>query len=562
MPNQIPDSPSPLILVVDDDIFMRGMLQNLLESQHYRVVEAADGAAAIQAFSTYQPDLVLLDAAMPIMDGFIACTELRKLRTAEELPIIMITALDDENSVDRAFAAGAVEYITKPIHWAVLRHRVQVIFRARQAQIAIRESENRFRGIFECAAMGIALVDLAGHLLHCNLALQRMLGHSEHELRGKLFNKLFYPYETTIEKEFHQQLLNDHRSDYQMEKYFFRPNSPMLWGRLTTSLVRDANQRPQYLIQMVEDITERKRSQAKQRLATKVFETTTDGIMITNAEGNIVDVNQAFLMMTGYNYEEILDHNPRFLKSNHHDKTFYDQMWASTRETGRWNGQIWNRHKQGEIFSMWVSLNAVRGEHNEVTHYLAVYSDLSRLKDDDQRMRLLTHYDSLTELPNRLLFNEYLTRACRQGERLALLYLDLDDFKNINEKFGYDLGDEFLKILAKRLKQCVHEGDTVSRLEGDEFGIILSTIHQDYDARLMAEKIFDTLTAPVSLGGQSLQIDCNLGICFYPEESISDSNRNWVEILVQHADMAMYLAKEMGKNTYYVYTADFAELQI
>lgn len=547
------NSHSPLILIVDDDIFMRGMLQNLLEGQGYRVVEAQDGVTAIEEFQRSTPDLILLDAAMPIMDGFIACAELKKLQTEVDVPIIMITALDDERSVDKAFEVGAVEYITKPVHWAVLRHRVAVILQARQAQAAVRESEARFRGIFEQAAMGIALIDMDGHLLHSNPALQKLLGHTEAELHGKPFNKFFYPFETTIEKEFYHQLLDNTRSYYQMEKYFFRKNSPMLWGRLTTSLVKDANNHPNYLIQMVEDITERKRAQAKQRLATKVFETTSDGIMITNAEGNIVDVNQAFLLITGYSYEEVLDRTPRFLQSGHHDRAFYETLWTTTRETGRWSGQIWNRRKNGEIFPIWMSMNAVRGEHNEITHYIAVYSDISALKDDDQRMRLLTHYDSLTELPNRLLFHEHLTRACRQEDRLALLYIDLDDFKNINENFGFDLGDEFLKVIAQRLQQCVREGDRVSRLEGDEFGIILSPLHQDYDARVVVEKIFEIVTTPISLGGHVLQIDCNIGISFYPDENVPPG-QDCVETLIQHADMAMYLAKEAGENTYHIYS--------
>ncbi len=546
------DPQKPLILIVDDDVFMRGMLQNLLEGQGYRVVEAQDGVTAIQEFQRHSPDLILLDAAMPVMDGFAACAQLKQLQVDGDVPIIMITALDDEKSVDKAFEVGAVEYITKPVHWAVLRHRVEVILQARRAQVALRESEARFRGIFEQAAMGIALIDMNGHLLYSNSALQKMLGHGETELHGKPLNKFFYPFETTIEKEFHHQLLDGSCNYYQMEKYFFRKNSPMLWGRLTTSLVRGMDGKPLYLIQMVEDITERKRAQAKQRLAAKVFETTSDGIVITNAEGNIIDVNQAFLIITGYSYEEVLDRNPRFLQSGHHDKTFYENLWMTTRETGRWSGQIWNRRKNGEIFTVWVSLNAVRGEHNEVTHYVAVYSDISTLQEDDQRMRLLTHYDSLTELPNRLLFNEYLTRAGRQEERLALLYIDLDDFKQINETFGFDVGDEFLKIIAKRLKQCVREGDRVSRLEGDEFGIILSPIHQDYDARMVAEKIFETVTTPVILAGHTLQIDCNIGISFYPDENLPMGTDS-METLIQHADMAMYLAKEAGENTYHIY---------
>ena len=407
--------------------------------------------------------------------------------------------------------------------------------------------------------MGIALVDINGHLIQSNPAAQKMLGLSEARLQQKLFNKFFYPYDTTVEQEFHQQLLDNERTYYQMEKYFFRQDSPMLWARLTTSLVREVTGKPQYIIQMIEDITERKRAQAKQRLAAKVFETTSDGIIIADAEGNITDVNQAFLLMTGYSYEEVLDKNPRFLRSGHHDKAFYEEMWAKTRETGRWRGEIWNRHQNGEIFSTWMSLSAVRGDHNEVTHYVAVYSDTSVFKDDDQRLRLLTHYDSLTDLPNKLLFYENLTRACRHNERVALLYLDLDDFKQINEEVGFDIGDECLKIITRRLQHCIREGDSICRLEGDEFGIILAPLDQDYDARVIAENmITDISEEPIIIQEYTIQVDCNIGISFYPDDQITVENEN-IEILIQHADMAMYLAKETGKNTYHIYSESSLE---
>jgi diguanylate cyclase (GGDEF)-like protein/PAS domain S-box-containing protein len=544
---------SPLVLVVDDDVFMRGMLQNLFKGENYRVIVATEGIKALEEFQRSSPDLVLMDAAMPIMDGFTACAKLKQLKAGANVPVIMITSLDDEQSVDKAFEAGAVEFITKPIQWAVLRHRVKVILQARQAENALRQSENRFRGIFEQAAMGIALVNMEGQLVQCNSALQEMLGFDETSLRGKLFNKFFYPYDTTVEKTFHQQLLDSSSNYYQMEKYFFRLNSPMLWARLTTSLVKDADGLPQFFIQMVEDITERKRAEASLRLAEKVFEMTSDGVVITNAEGNILDVNQSFLRSTGYIYQEVLNQNPRFLQSGQHDKTFFAQMWQTAQETGHWQGKISNRCKNGEIYSVWMSLSAVRGEHNEVTHYVAVYSNFNALDQDKQRIYQLTHYDVLTELPNKLLFKEYLTRACHQSERLALLYVDLDDFKQINDRFGFKVGDQVLKVIAQRLKQCVREGDCVARLESDEFGIIMSPIHQDYDAQAMAEKICARIAEPISLSEQTPQVDCNIGICFYPNEKMLVENNN-SDLIIQYADIAMYFSKETGKNAYHIYT--------
>jgi len=544
---------TPVVLVVDDDIFMRGMLQNLLAQQGYGVVEAEDGLQALAACRHHQPDLILMDAAMPVMDGFTACIELKKREQSKDVPIIMVTSLDDEESVDRAFEVGAVEYITKPIHWAVLRHRVNVILQAQWTEQALKQSEARFRGIFEQAATGIALTDIEGNLIYSNTALQTMLGHSEIELQQKVFSKIFYPFDTVIEKEFKQQLLANERKSYQMEKYFFRTDSPMMWGRITTSVIHDEQDEIQFIINMVEDITERKRAEAKQRLATKVFETTSDGIVIANAEGNIIDVNHAFLLMTDYSYEEILDRNPSFLKSGQHDSVYYEEMWTKVRETGHWSGEIWNKRKDGEVYSNWLSLSVVRGEHNEITHYVGVYSDISRLKADDTQMRLLTHYDALTDLPNRLLFHEYLTRACRQEQNLALLHLDLNDFKRINEDFGFDIGDECLKIVGQQLKKAIREGDRVARIGDDEFGIILAPLHQDYDARLVADRIFENLAKPMEIEGHKVTINCNIGMSFYPATIEAE---DVIEVLIQHADMAMYLAKETGVNTYYIYQED------
>jgi diguanylate cyclase (GGDEF)-like protein/PAS domain S-box-containing protein len=543
----------PLVLVVDDDVFMRGMLQNLLKGEGYRVVVAAEGIKALEEFQRCKPDVVLMDAAMPIMDGFTACEELKKLKGGAQVPVIMITALDDEQSVDKAFEIGAIEYITKPIQWAVLRHRMEVILRAKYAQQALIQSENRFLGIFEQAAMGIAIVDKEGQLVQSNPAIQDMLGVDDANLRGQLFNKFFHPYDTAIEKKFHLQLLEGSRSHYQMEKHLFRKNSSILWARVTTSLVKNAEGEPQFFIQMIEDITEHKRAQASLRLAEKVFEMTSDAVLVTNAEGNITDVNQTFLLTTGYTYEEVLDKNPRFLQSGQHQSAFYEQMWQVAHETGHWYGKISNRCKNGEIYTTWMSMSAVRGEHNEVTHYVAVYSDMNPRQEESQRIYRLTHYDSLTKLPNQLLFHEYLTRACRRQERLALLYLDLEDFKQINEQFGFEIGDQVLKVIALRLKQCVRESDTVSRLESDEFGIILSPISQDEEVHEMAKNICASVAQPILLNGQNPQVTCNIGICFYPDDKIPDENHH-IKNLIQRADMAMYLAKESGKNTYLIYT--------
>ncbi|MFK5970433.1 MAG: diguanylate cyclase [Candidatus Marithrix sp.] len=534
---------SPLILIVDDDVFMRGMLKNLLKGKGYRIIVAGEGAKALEEFQRCHPDLVLMDAAMPVMDGFIACSELKKLPGGANVPVIMITSLDDEDSVDKAFAVGAAEYITKPVHWAVLRHRVKILLQARFSDIALRESETRFRGIFEQVVIGITLLDMDGKIIHSNPTIQTMLGITEEELHGKLSNKLFHSYNTELEKKLHQQLLDGVRDHYQVEKYFFAANSSIAWARLTTSIVK--NDIAIFFVQIIENITEYKQTEVSLHLADKVFETTSDAVLITNSKGNIINVNRAFLSITGYKYEEILDQNPRFLRSGKHDDAFYAEMWTTASDTGHWDGEIWNRYKNGKDYLVWVSMNVIRAEDNNVTHYIAVYSDMNSI--DKQKAYYLTHYDALTKLPNKSLFKEYLTRTCHQAEDLALLLIDLNNFKAINKQFGFDNGDEAIKIIAQRLKLCVKGGDVVSHLGSDKFGIILFPIKQELNIHIIVDRIIASISTPILIADHTLQINCNIGICFCPNIEIKT-----IETLIKYSETALQYAKEAGKNTYHI----------
>lgn len=540
-----------LVLVVDDDIFMRSMLQNLLEEQGYKVVQAENGEQAIEMFKTCQPDLTLLDAAMPVMDGITACGKIREFD--QDTPIIMITSLDDEESVDKAFKAGAVEYITKPVHWTVLRHRVKVVLTARQAENALKASEARFRGLFEQSPMGIALVQLDGQCLYLNPGFCTLLGRTENELQGQTFNNLFDQTNNKVELEYHQELLHGQRRSYQIEKHFTANNNMMQWVKITASLVCDANGQAQFIMYTLENITERKQIRTRRRIATKVFESTSDGVLITDAKGRIIDANQAFLASTGFAYDEVLDKLPSILQSGEHDRAFFTNMWNTAKETGRWRGKVKNKRKTGEIYTVWMSLNAVWGDHNEISHYVAVYSDISSYTEDDERIRVLSHYDMVTHLPNRLLFHELLTRACREEQRLALLYVDLNDFHQLNENYGYDVGDACLELTGKRLRACVRDGDTVSRLENDGFGIIVADLQDRDEVRLLAERIFTSVGANMKLGEYNLRLSCNIGVRFF---SGADTQNlpNIVETLMQHADLAMYFAREQGINTYHVFS--------
>ncbi len=293
-------------------------------------------------------------------------------------------------------------------------------------------------------------------------------------------------------------------------------------------------------------------SQRSLRLTEQVIENSLEGVVITNVNGIIEQVNPAFTRLTGYSSEEVIGQRPSLLSSGRHDKAFYEAMWSSINRFGHWQGEIWNRRKNGEIYPELLTITAILSEHGAIDHYAAQFSDISELKKTEQQIRHLAYYDALTDLPNRRLFYDRLSiaiaHAHRHQQRLAVMFVDLDRFKNINDTLGHNVGDCLLEQVALRLRYCLREDDTVARTGGDEFLILLSeTPHYD-DAASTARRIIDELTQPFHVAEQELVVTCSIGIAFYPEDG------NNQDALIKNADIAMYRAKEHGRNTYQLFT--------
>ncbi|GAB4350955.1 MAG: hypothetical protein Kow006_14370 [Gammaproteobacteria bacterium] len=320
-------------------------------------------------------------------------------------------------------------------------------------------------------------------------------------------------------------------------------------GELTARALTVANNEIGRLAQVFNDMAHfheaalaREREHAEQlRRAAHVFEYTRDGVMITDREGNIVAVNKAFTEITGYTQEEALGRNPRMLKSYRHDAGFYESMWRSLIEEGHWQGEVWNRRKSGEVFPEWLTITRVDDDEGETTNFVAVFSDFSSHKRGEERLSHLAHYDILTDLPNRLLFGDRvrhaLHRAKREGERCALLFLDLDRFKPVNDRYGHLFGDRVLQAVAGRLSQALREEDTISRLGGDEFAVLLEQVGSRADAEEVAKKLAGSLQSPVEIDGRVIHVGVSVGISLYPEDGIT------FEALLKSADQAMYEVK-------------------
>ncbi len=292
--------------------------------------------------------------------------------------------------------------------------------------------------------------------------------------------------------------------------------------------------------------------------AAKVFDNTADGVMITDAKGNITAVNKAFTEITGFHFRDVLGKNPRLLRSDRHDVEYYQALWDALEQAGTWQGEVWNRRKGGEVYPIWENISAIRNDAGQVTNYVAIFSDISVMKRSEERLAHLASHDPLTDLPNRLLLEDRLKlalrRAHRTGHSVAVLFLDLDGFKGVNDTLGHPMGDRLLQQVAERLSACVRDVDTVARLGGDEFIIILETVQEADDVEVVAEKILDVLRKPFHVDGHQATVTASIGVSLFPEDAED------VFGLVANADAAMYQAKDHGRNTYRFFSSDMSEL--
>lgn len=301
----------------------------------------------------------------------------------------------------------------------------------------------------------------------------------------------------------------------------------------------------------------RKESEAKLKLSAMVFENAMEGVIVTDSAGVIQFVNQAFAEITGFGEKEAIGQTPRLVKSNRQDKKFYEKMWGDLLKTGRWQGEVWNRRKNSELFIVQQSINAIKDSDGKTTEYVSVFHDITEAKQDEEEIKYQAYHDLLTGLPNRSLFNDRLKqtigRAEREKQKVALLFIDVDDFKNINDNFGHLVGDLLLQGIAMRLTTCVRETDTVARYSGDEFVVIMDNIKEAQAVASVAENILESLSEPYMHHGKNIISTVSIGIAMYPTDGESG------EALLKNADLAMYHIKDNRKNSFSFFTESLNE---
>ncbi|HJV27463.1 MAG TPA: EAL domain-containing protein [Aromatoleum sp.] len=418
-----------------------------------------------------------------------------------------------------------------------------------RAERALRDSKNTLQAIVDNAPALMYMFDLEGRLLLCNRPFESMVGRSSDELLGRTREE-FLP--THIARQ-HQA--NDHKVLELGRMCEFEETGLDAHGvhtYLTTKCpLHDESGHAIAVIGMSTDITQRKASEDALRLASTVLECTADGVVVTDPAGLIVATNPAFTEITGYAADEVRGKRPSILKSSRHEADFYQALWSSITTAGDWQGEIWNRRKSGEIFPEWLTISAVRNADGSICNFVGVFSDISAIKRSQEDLERLAHFDPLTALPNRVLFQDRMQHAIDRGGRyqhkIGVLLLDLDGFKTINDSLGHPVGDQLLQLVAARLNTCVRIEDTVARLGGDEFAVILSELSEGTDAVEVIRRILSVIQAPFQMTGGNGMVTTSIGVAVYPDDGDS------VTELIRNADAAMYEAKGAGRNTYRFY---------
>lgn len=421
-----------------------------------------------------------------------------------------------------------------------------------QACLLTEQEQARMLSIIEHSADLIATANTKGEALYYNTAACNLLGIKQADIRSTLISST---HPERINKLLFEHFLPEAASNgiWQGESVFLNKDG----GEIPVSQIiiahKDSSGEVEYYSTICRDITEQKQSEEQQKLADILFETAAEGFMITDAKQVIQRVNRAFQAITGYDEQEVLGKTPRILSSGWHSAEFYNEIWLSIQEKGQWSGEIWNKQKSGELYLEDITINAVTNEAGEVTHYAAVFKNITERKKLEAQLLHRASHDVITELPNRALLYERFEQAkeyARAHNRMiSVMLLDLDGFKKINDHMGHSAGDDVLRMVAERLNGNIRATDTAARLGGDEFAILLTDLRHPEDSFRVAEKLCAAMSQPFELSHQRVHVTTSIGICTYPEHG------DELDTLLKHADQAMYQVKHYGKNNYRIYDA-------
>lgn len=425
----------------------------------------------------------------------------------------------------------------------------QVLSHLQETNEALLFARDEVQQILDSMSTAIVVVDMDMRVSATNLSARNTLLRNL-DFQGKYFCDLFE--DSTC--HYHQLFMRISQEQTVAEQMDVRHGE--CHYHVVATPLRNNHGKIIQVIFSFSDITERKIIEERMRLLAVVFANTTEGIIITDNQRKIVEVNEPFTRMTGYTREEVLGKSPSVIGSGKHDKAFFDEMWREIEKTGSWRGEMWDRRKDGEAFPVLQAISRVVDDSGATTHYVSILTDITAIKKSQEYLDFLAYHDPLTKLPNRLLFNERLEHACKLARRseskIAVIFLDLDRFKNINDSLGHHMGDKLLVECARRLASQLRASDTIARLGGDEFIIMLEDIRDPEVIAAICRDLVATFETPFVIDGQLLHVTPSIGISLFPDDGED------VDTLVKHADVAMYRAKEQGRNDFQFFTRELS----
>ncbi|MBL7005325.1 MAG: EAL domain-containing protein [Gammaproteobacteria bacterium] len=409
---------------------------------------------------------------------------------------------------------------------------------------------------YEMAPVGYITLNHKNVILEVNETGSNMLGISKNQLVKTTFTDIIHSFDQDV-FYFCRQALTKSPDIHSCELRLLHRSGQLVWFKLDCSLKQ--TQKSKNLHIAINDISHIKELELSLRLASSVFDDCSEAIIVTDSKLNILKVNNAFEEITGYTEKEVLYKSPKILKSGKQNKFFYQHLWAELNNHQLWKGEIWNRRKNGEIYPEWLSITAIKNSDNEVIHYIGIFSDITQRRNAEAHLHFMAYYDPLTQLPNRNLLNDRLRQILAQSQRnqrhVALFIFDIDHFKVINDSLGHLVGDEVLIKVAQRLTTIIRDEDTISRLGGDEFLVLLSDLSTNIKTAIqqsgnVVQKIIDKLSEIILIDEHELQITVSIGIVMFPEDT-NDSSQ-----LIKLADNAMYQAKNAGRNNFKFFTSE------
>ncbi|MDH5710648.1 MAG: EAL domain-containing protein [Gammaproteobacteria bacterium] len=428
---------------------------------------------------------------------------------------------------------------------------VSDITERKKTELEIEQSRREWNYAMDFFDDPIYLLDLDRRVVQANQAFYRLVHASEADIIGRHITEILHPEGEAVPCPV--CMAQEEKRDASIIMEPDHPDNPAgIPIEVICRIIRKPDGDPTGILMTIHDLSRAREVKEQLIQSQAVFKSTIEGIMITDLSLEIIAVNPAFTAITGYTEEDALGNTPRLLQSKYHDEAFYRELWSILKKNGSWQGEVWNRRKNGEVYPEWLTINIVRDDDGNPVNYIGVFSDISQLKQSQTELEFMAHHDPLTALPNRLLFHDRLKhaidRARRNNNKMAVLFLDLDRFKHINDSLGHTIGDQMLMKVSQRFKHQIREEDTVARLGGDEFVILIEDLDDSDMAAVLAEKISKSLEEPFSIHSYELVVGVSIGISLFPRDGTT------VEELLRNADSAMYHAKELGRNTYQFYT--------